>query len=286
MSSLNCFLLQIDYPAGPFRYSFTVEVKDHGDMVIIKVGSSKRSQHCVVLVFYKDNEYSSVLQDFVFDKACTEEKNLRRGAQGSVIMLQAAFFVLYRLYPKVRETELSDKSTIPDPSGFDAKLSNYYLLKHGVTWYQKFFDARPIDANDMNTLRNAQSRLSQIITLPYKEFLKMTRFKDSIPLKSVYDRHYGKRDWISFFATMCEYPQLNDFLLQRMDQIMRALNFPNLAASAWVIARPKVERLIGSSMIIRKFEKTNKRLGLDVNGGNRKVMYMHGGMISQRAWGR
>lgn len=126
-----------------------------------------------------------------YDENCNVSGDLLKGS-GTRLMLTAAFAFLRRLYGRLADTVvLVDKSQIVCQR-WSMRLSVYYTLHHGQTWYQRTFGARPVKIDRANAFRTAMAewnRTKRTKPSPSSLFAGVRSRKRAETLKTEYERH-------------------------------------------------------------------------------------------------
>jgi hypothetical protein len=94
---------------------------------------------CLVVYVHKDSRIAE-LNSLDYSPRCTVDGNMIRG-EGTRDMIEFALAVAKKMGAKV--IQLQDESTIKCESGEKIKLGPFYFIRHGVTWYEKYFGFKP-----------------------------------------------------------------------------------------------------------------------------------------------
>lgn len=128
---------QVKYANHTFHA--VVLTKEHGHHNI-KFGGK---QSCVIFSVY-DEEPEPNLDRLKWGSDCAVNVNVEPG-RGTLIMAKAAIQFVYALFPGQGNMKFKDWSEIECEKGRVVPLAYYYLIKHGKTWYDHKFKAKPID---------------------------------------------------------------------------------------------------------------------------------------------
>lgn len=96
---------------------------------------------CVGITVVKKKP-DAILHNLSFDTRCASNKPLERGP-GTREMLSSAILFIKSQFPWVNRLILSDFSTIHCGSK-KIPLSDFSFLIHQQTWYERYFDAKPL----------------------------------------------------------------------------------------------------------------------------------------------
>lgn len=99
-------------------------------------------EKCIDITVYK-NEPKAWLTGLRHDKLCVMNETLPEGNSGTVLMVCAAILFTIHNYPYVSSLEFLDKSQLKCKLKTKIPLDSYYFAKHGKTWYESKFGARP-----------------------------------------------------------------------------------------------------------------------------------------------
>ena len=259
-------------------YTFTADVDRNPNFIRITLGSSRRQASCVDIFIEQATGSLSVLEDFVYDKACAQSNDLRNGPDGSIIMLLTTLHVVYQAFPTIRMTELSDKSYIGRTS-----LIHYYLLKSGNTWYQKWFNAIPSYSQERRNLMLFREKINKIVNITYESFISESHMPETSQLKQIYVSALNKIRWRSLFEKLSNESSMKRAFMLAIPHICRMLELPNMIATSWTMKRSDIERHMAYSMTVLSMRET--RGGSESRqheGGSQSaklndVVYMYGG---------
>lgn len=95
---------------------------------------------CVAMVIDKADN-TAVIDSIEYDPDCTIDERMVLG-EGTREMLEFSLDLLKST--GVKKVFLTDRSTI-DCNGNDISLGRMYFLKHGMTWYERYFGFQPIE---------------------------------------------------------------------------------------------------------------------------------------------
>ena len=172
-------------------------------------------------------------------------------------------------------------------------MVQYYLLKTGKTWYQKWMDASPTYADDKRSLMRIRENLNHIVSMPYEAFLKGSHIRHSPCLNELYMDHKDAQTWRHLFESISSTASLKREFMQALPHIFKMLRLPNSVYTCWTIKKPDVLRLIAGSMTILLVDKIgntggympaqNKRhtSGQHTPDVLKELMYMYGGRFMQ-----
>ncbi len=257
-------------------YSFTATIDRNPDFIRFTLGSPRMPRPCVDIYLEDAEGTACILEDFVYDKLCAESNDLRRGPDGSIVMLQTALHILHRCFPNVKTTELSDKSYIGRTS-----LTHYYLLKSGHTWYQKWFDAYPTYSTEKKQILLIREKINKIVNITYESFLRESHMVDAARLKTLYTSALNKSRWRSLFDQISNEESIRPDYMKCIPHIFRMLDLPNMVATSWSIRKTDIETLTSVSMSVISINEIDSREDTQTGGKLIStlddIIYMYGG---------
>lgn len=119
---------------------------------------------CVDVEIIDDLVY---INNVSYHAACNITNNLERGADGTVIMLNAAIRFIQQIFPNAHRIELSDSSGYIDREhGRSVNLPDKYMFLWKHTWYQKHFPAFKFKPKDARARSRTQKFLLQLDKKP------------------------------------------------------------------------------------------------------------------------
>lgn len=140
----------IEAPPHVFRATVHLEYHDESDgssVYRIRVGGATS---CIYIMYdtYEDYAYISkakhdancVLQCLDHTDPCQLERS-----QGTVKLIKTALLFTIQQFPKIKGFTFYDHSTIDCKDDVTIDLAEYYIAKHGKTWYEKKLNARLFD---------------------------------------------------------------------------------------------------------------------------------------------
>ncbi len=143
----------VEYTVRAHPYTFAATVMQQGSFVRIRFGGIGKKK-CVHFGFDVDDENPNI-DGLGYDRDCVVQTAVTRAhlehTSGTLIMLKTAIWFLYHLYPNMGDVWFKDASHITckanNIGGQPARvhLYQFYLVKHGKTWYQKKLGAMLIE---------------------------------------------------------------------------------------------------------------------------------------------
>ena len=267
-------------------YVFLVNFTDDEGDVSIMVGSSNRDKACVFLTYSKDiSLYSCELQNFEFHPSCADNATLLHGLNGTVLMMLAALSIVYQHFPEIKKTDFSDKSALPGE--ISISLIDYYFLKTGQSWYQGMFGAELVLPVERELLKNAKLKLSKIVDMPQRTFLKKSGiFKSDAQLPDhflkIYIENLNNHSWFALFDKLASHESTKHAFLRAVPRIMRMFELSSFASTYWTMKKSKITQMIQAMVQNIEIKPTNKKLGnSQMQGGSRDkasgMIHMHPG---------
>jgi hypothetical protein len=140
---------KIETPHGTFRAS----IEETQNMYKIKYGGRKA---CVFFSVYKgyDEEYPN-LDGLGTDKRCNVEESL----DDTVILFKSSLKFLIWRFSNIKYVQFLDTSKKECAGGIQIDLATFHFAKHGKTWYEDKFGARPLDKSKSKYFRRASEHL-------------------------------------------------------------------------------------------------------------------------------
>lgn len=131
-------------------------------------------KHCVKIEVTA--EKYAYLESVVNIVSCFIHKNnIDNSDNKSVDLIQCALDFTIRLFPNIKNITLTDNSTLPCLKNGKISLADHSYIKHGKTWYQKNFGAKP-NKKHKNNIKNSKEGLK--LTLQKKIKLSVKEFNE------------------------------------------------------------------------------------------------------------
>ena len=188
----------------PYTFQASVQKDSLNECDRISFGGKKI---CVqIYVYWDDNEHMYPQLDGVsYNDNCTltEDFKLER-KHGTVRMLKTALKFLAMLYPKINGVLFRDTSFMKCVNDIKLNLSEFYIAKHGKTWYQEKFGAEPYD-NEFyfQNLKTLNNKLDAPKSLTFEDFynqyilINKIRMRQKFKaIKEVYDESTTYREFV------------------------------------------------------------------------------------------
>lgn len=131
----------------------------------LKVGG--KQNYCVEIKYYKNSVFGELQWVNKISGDCelsNLDETLDRKEVHIIETANVALSFLYLITHKEIKLRFSDNSTIPCFKAKDTPLNWYSFFVHGKTWYEKHFDAIPIDSP-----ANSQSKITLDLPIVRKE---------------------------------------------------------------------------------------------------------------------
>jgi hypothetical protein len=129
------------------NYTFYAIISELPHEYRVKFGGLRQ---CINISVYKDDPDPNI-NGISFDKKCSKDVDIISGA-GTVEMTKAAIKFVKNIFPKTRNFMLKDHSKISCQHNSTVPLYYFYLIKHGKTWYQNKFNAKPLNKNHISLI--------------------------------------------------------------------------------------------------------------------------------------
>ena len=125
-------------------------------------------------IFIEKKTNNAYIQEIQHDKHCIL-KNILKHGHDNVIFLQTCILFIFKLYANVNILELTDNSFIYCKGG-KISLPDFYIIKHGFTWYESYLDATiKKKSNDIfiQLKEFVLNKTKEIITLSKESFINL-----------------------------------------------------------------------------------------------------------------
>ena len=147
---------------------YKVEITEDNEAIKFLIKSQR--VHCIEMSVYKDDNIASFLTA-MYDAGCTIDGNMVRGT-GTRKMIQIGLDLLKEY--GATQVVMTDTSNIPC-DGKDIDLGAMYFLKHGMTWYEKYFGFKPAERHresyeDAKKMRKKHLDIAKLKDLPCSHF--------------------------------------------------------------------------------------------------------------------
>jgi hypothetical protein len=224
----------------------------HGETKIT-FGGKKTSVHITVYNesdFEQDDpeQFLAHLQGISYNQECTlkHDLNLER-KHGTIEMVKAALTFLFKKYPHLKGITFKDTSIMKCLHMIQINLSEFFIAKYGITWYQEKFNALPF--NNPNYHEHLSSLNTAITSskLPFKEFYTKYVKPNRIPVKywtvktkTIYESSNNYRDFVKKLHNGNNDCSIFVYWLHSL-MVDMGINKLNLQEMFFVISRGNVE---------------------------------------------
>ena len=163
-------------------YKFYVNVERGQYSTFIKIGLPK-PQPCVHIVADHEHDWSELMYLQHRDD-CSSNRLLKKGQNGTVLMLYAALSMLKHLFPHITKVEFQDSSKVfCEAINEELDLQLFKLLTQGNTWYQKIL---PITLKDSYYQERFDETVRILNSPPTVPWSIVNRFMEAHHEKDVY----------------------------------------------------------------------------------------------------
>jgi hypothetical protein len=137
---------------------------------IITFGGRRK---CVDITLYNGNETAWITGLTFKPKCMLGEEPLKRGNDGTVVMLKSALSFCAKKYSFVKRFRFLDNSHIDCDKDKSKRisLSSFYIAKHGITWYMAKFQAYPVKKKHLKQLERGNEKLDKIKSMSFENFV-------------------------------------------------------------------------------------------------------------------
>jgi hypothetical protein len=159
--------------AHPYNFKAIVKqstfdaTDNDGQFVRITIGYKEK---CVIIIVYTNDPLAHI-EGVSYKDTCAMNELSMKGLDpgvGTVKMVKTALLFSLQLYPHVEGFTFKDASIIECNHNKHIKLTYFYLMKHGKTWYQAKFDAHPIRLQHAKLL--STTNLDNPIDISFEQF--------------------------------------------------------------------------------------------------------------------
>jgi hypothetical protein len=189
----------------PYLFEVRIQKDELNECDRISVGGKKI---CVQFSVYWDKDESKYpqLDGVSYNENCSLDEDFKlEKKHGTIRMLKASLKFLVSTYPDIEGVVFKDSSMMKCMNDIKISLTDFYIAKHGNTWYCEKFSAEPFQNEEYKTnLAELNNNLTALKTMPFEEFyatyfvINKIKLKKSYKLvKEVYKNSKTYRDFIS-----------------------------------------------------------------------------------------
>lgn len=203
----------------------------------VRVGGKKM---CVTLSIYQEDDPN--LDALGYNELCNINGDHQQG-EGSVHLLRAAWAFVIAYYYKIAKgwTGLlfKDVSIIECLGNNKQELAAFYLVKHGKTWYERKFNAKP-DTRMQDRYHAGKKSLTDFVkTKPsFNEFDEMFLGRCKHGMKMILQEAYSRASSIREFVEIL-HEERDCIVFKNWLTNMVVEHVPFIFGSAWVIEEMK-----------------------------------------------
>ena len=204
------------YKVTAFEHEFIMTVEQYRNLYTIRYGDALNHEGPCIEFTY-DTQKPSILKldNLEFRSVCSVNKELQHG-QGTINMAKSAILLLCSQFSHIKRVIFNDVATV-ECGRRKLPLIYMYLLKYGVTWYQKYFQAKCVGSNKI-----LEKRIEEVNDELNNNNNKLFTFKKT------------ENTWFDFFQK-----QNCDFFIDNMIELKRYIKAP-LIYSEWYISRKNI----------------------------------------------
>jgi hypothetical protein len=166
---------------------------------------------CISATVYPDTPFASITGISYKSECVLSPITGLVKSSGTKEMFKACMSFLVKIFSKKRPIKgfvFKDQSTISCSNGWNIALDSYYFAKHGKTWYQSWFNAKPFDEDNetfdntkMEMLEKAKDILDNRNMMPFTRFYRRYILENSVirvkykdKLKGILETLYSSSD--------------------------------------------------------------------------------------------
>ena len=220
------------YKVKTTNYTFILDILHYDTTYSIKYGDAlnNRNGPCIELTYDIEDDYIK-LDSLMYDIRCSHKEELKKG-DGTREMIKSIMKLCIQMFPDVKRIVFNDVSSIMC-NNKNLFLCYYYLLLHGETWYEKYFNAKPL-----------KQKLSRKLKL-FKEFLKDKPKNDVF----TFYRSGNYETWHDYFKTKpCEFFIDHKNEIEKISQI-------KLVYSDWYISSKYISEYDVDILSVKKYKQ-------------------------------
>ena len=225
---------------------------------------------CIIITINTDNltgERKGILQTIQYFDKCVIYNKLNRGDK-LVDLVHCSLLFFIKKFPEIDTIELCDASEIKCKNNESITLADYYYVKHGQTWYEKYFNAKS-DKNNIEEIQLAKRKINKElikkINLTSDDFIKKyyEEFNDLDSIRAVYYQNITLKEFL--YKIMSQAKDCSYYIKIFKDKIKNRLKHTN-----WIIKKHDIEKYIAKYNISYKSKKIKKEIG-NINLAKLKV---------------
>jgi hypothetical protein len=203
-----------------------------------------KSRYCITISVIGANPTEAYMDRVEYDAQCIKDGPLEKGG-GTAKLLSIALWVLVTFFPTLQKIKFLDDSHIECIQGSTLKkmnLASDYILKYGMTWYERIFHATLPDS-----VKSAYQNSLAVLDNPLDDFnLQVNRLPRLEKYRNIYVASTTPKDFFEhlrkqYGSKYCE--EVCDWI----HMYVRLLNI-EWYNSMWVIPAETVTKPQGFSM--------------------------------------
>ncbi len=188
------------------KFYYYIIMENNKKEIVLKFGGIK--EQCIRIRIYK-KEKIALIEDLVYKKDCSIFTKLDKNNNKIELLLKSSLYFCIKKFPEVSNYQISDMSYIQCNNNQRIVLSDLYVVKYGKTWYEKVFNAMPIEEQKKdveNAKKIINEKLNTIINLDYDNFIKRYYIqtknlnnKNIDIIKNAYKKNMSVKDYLFYF---------------------------------------------------------------------------------------
>jgi hypothetical protein len=243
----------------------------------VRIGS-KKNPLCMILTVYS-KQPEAILQGVSYYETCSSNGPMPRGCgtNGTRAMILAGLELCVKLFSFIERFSFTDESTFLCGSS-RVSIANMSFILHSKTWYERFFNAEPVEKEAFNSLRKAYHTYD-IQSIPFSNIWTQSLDESGLDREAVYEIYKSSKHFADFYKTLYQSYQCSPFIsiLQRNPFRWVSTLIPTLTHSIWWIPAPPVHLQIYKLKGVQAYPEMNWNPELKPStrkwlGGNRMFL--------------
>lgn len=153
------------YKIRSASYEFYATIEELPQEHRVKFGGERQ---CINISVYLDDNVPNI-NGISYDSGCSIGNDLHPGV-GTVEMVKSALLFVKELYPEKKAFMFKDHSKIKCKNRVEVPLYFFYIAKHGKTWYEDKFGARPYTKEERGAIKELVDFLKESPMISIEEF--------------------------------------------------------------------------------------------------------------------
>jgi hypothetical protein len=218
------------------------EKSEYNEDIRYLIGNPYHKPKPCILSNYDKEMKILIIDELTYYTTCSINRKMEK-KDGTIEMIQGFLKAILRKYPELEQVELTDKSFYPIKDIGNIPLPEYMLLKDGMTWYQKYFNATPSSKTNVNKI------------IPY--LILRERYIKDTELKNIYEfkDFMNKKVYEAIQEMSPEY-----FIERKMYELLRIVKISPISGKfTWIISKNSIKKYKINGKIINNNQLNSKK---------------------------